>query len=66
MSSHSVEVTFTPLCCSCGKELECGMAQSDPSRAQGIFERDNPTERKDRRVFVTPCKDCFTFTGGKS
>lgn len=25
-----------------------------------VFERDNPFERKDRRVFVTPCSDCFT------
>jgi len=66
MPAYCVEVTFTPLCGSCGKELQCLLTQSDNTRVHGPFERDNPTERKDRRVFIEACTDCYTFSRGKS
>lgn len=66
MSKHAIEVSFTPLCSSCGEELACLMSQSDNRLITGIFERDNPSERKDQRVFVEACKNCYQFIGGKS
>lgn len=63
-TTYSIEVSITPLCGSCGKELVVGVTQS---RVTGHpFDRDNPYERKDRRVFVEACPDCYTFSGGKS
>jgi hypothetical protein len=61
--TYSIEVTITPLCSSCGKELEVGITQSRPTGHP--FDRDNPYERTHRRVFITACRDCYTFTGGK-
>ena len=62
-TSYSVEVTVTPLCSSCGGELEVGCTQSQSTG--NPLERDNPYERTHRRVFVMACPDCYTFTGGK-
>lgn len=56
-SKYTIEVSITPLCSSCGKDLEIGMTQALPSHHP--LERDNPYERTDRRVFVLACPDCF-------
>lgn len=55
----SYEITFsiTALCPCCGQELHSYLTESKPRN--GPFDRDNPYERKDRRVFITPCADCF-------
>lgn len=61
MGAYKLEVSFTPLCSACGKELEVGMTESKATNHP--LERDNPYERKDRRVFVYACEDCFIFKG---
>lgn len=60
---YSIEVKLTPLCSSCGKELEVGVTQSRPSE---VLDRDNPYERTHRFVFIGACPDCYTFTGGRA
>lgn len=57
MSKYTIEVSFTPLCGSCGGELEPSLTASLPSDSP--FDRDNPYERKDRRVYVNACEKCF-------
>jgi hypothetical protein len=59
MSAYEITVSFTPLCPSCGKECEASITESRPSSHP--FDRDNPYERCSRRVFVTPCADCWEF-----
>lgn len=59
--AHAITVGFTPLCTSCGGELETGITQADPKRQHGIFDRDNPTERTEQRVFVGACPNCFIY-----
>lgn len=58
---YVVEVSVTLLCSSCGGELSNVLTQSkvtgDP------FNHDNPYERKDRRVLVSPCEKCFVYRG---
>lgn len=63
MSAYKIEVSFTPLCPSCGKECHPGSFMTESKPPHGIFDRDNPYERTDRRVFVAPCTDCFVFRG---
>jgi hypothetical protein len=58
MSAYKIDVSITLLCSSCGKELPEPTTQSKVTGSP--IDRDNPFERKDRRVFVTPCSDCFT------
>jgi len=58
-ASYVIEVSITPLCTSCGKELQIGMAESRPTGH--TFERDCPEERTHQRVFVYACADCFVF-----
>lgn len=54
---YEIEVSVTLLCSSCGGELSNLLTESrfthDP------FNLDNPYERKDRRVLVSPCEKCF-------
>jgi hypothetical protein len=61
MSAYKIEVSITPLCSSCGEELCVGLTES--KTIHHPFERDNPYERKDRRVFITPCEKCFVYRG---
>lgn len=58
---YEVTVSFTALCPCCGKDLPSSsyLTQSRPS--DGPFDRDMPHQRKDRRVFITPCADCFEW-----
>lgn len=57
MSAYTIEVSVTLLCSCCGKELPQPTTESKPTGHP--LEWDNPFERKDRRVFVTVCGDCF-------
>ncbi|MDZ5787752.1 hypothetical protein U4I37_16035 [Stenotrophomonas maltophilia] len=59
MSAYEIKVSITPLCPSCGKESHSGGFVAESRAPQGVFDRDSPTERKDQRVFITPCNDCF-------
>jgi len=58
---HTIEVSFTPLCTACGKELQTGGTEYRATNHP--FERDNAWERKDQRVFVYACTDCFVWKG---
>jgi hypothetical protein len=57
MSKYKIEVSITPLCPSCGDEMQVSVTQSKPSDYP--LNRDNPYERTDRRVYVIPCEKCF-------
>lgn len=59
MSKYSFEVSFTPLCTSCGKELKVGFTFCNDSSFREF-------DMKDRRVFVYACEDCFEFKGNKN
>lgn len=59
MSAYEIKVSITPLCPCCGKESQSSGFVTESRAPQGVFERDNPNERTDRRVFVQPCTDCF-------
>ena len=53
---HTIEVSFTPICAHCGKEMKTHGIQSDPGfKPRGPFDRDDMYKRKDQRVFVIPC-----------
>lgn len=57
MTKYEITCSVTPLCTSCGEELDASMAES---RNTGHpINRDNPFERVDRRVFVSVCGKCF-------
>jgi hypothetical protein len=57
----SYEITFsiTAVCPCCGKELPPSAYLTVSKPSESPLNRDNPYERKDRRVFITPCADCF-------
>lgn len=59
MSGYEVTVSITALCVCCGKELPSSSYLTESRQSEGVFDRDNPHERKDRRVFITPCATCF-------
>lgn len=56
---YEIKCSITALCPCCGKELPTNsyMTWSRPTR--NPFDHDKPYERADRRVFITPCMDCF-------
>jgi len=63
MSGYEISFSITAVCPCCGKELPSS-SYLTVSRGGGYpFDRDNPYERKDRRVFITPCADCFAPKG---
>ena len=62
-SKYTVDVSFTPICTACGAELDCVLTESKVLPGGDPFERDNPYERKDRRVLVRACEKCFVFRG---
>lgn len=64
MSAYEITVTFTALCPNCGAECKSYLTESRPTGHP--FDRDYPEERCARRVFVTPCEDCFEFKTEKS
>ena len=59
MSGYSIAFTITALCPCCGKELPENHYMTEYRSRPYPLDRDNPLERKDRRVFITPCADCF-------
>jgi hypothetical protein len=59
MSGYEVTFSITALCPCCGKELPQGAYLTESKPTGHPLDRDNPYERKDRRVFITPCSDCF-------
>lgn len=64
MSGHyEITVSITALCVCCGKELPESAYLTESRASEGVFDRDNPHERKDRRVFIAPCADCFVPRG---
>lgn len=60
-SKYEMTVSFTPVCSSCGGELEVLLTMS--RHDDSPFNRDNPYERKDRRVMIQACDKCFVFRG---
>ena len=56
MSGYDIKFSIIAVCPSCGKDLP---SNSYTTSSRGRY--DNPYERKDRRVFITPCSDCFEF-----
>lgn len=59
MSGYDINFSITVLCPSCGEALPSHSYLTE-SKTTGVpFDRDNPYERKDRRVFITPCAKCF-------
>lgn len=63
MSKYEWTVSFTPLCTSCGGELQIGCTESRPDLRNDIFDRGNEYDLKDRRVFVFACSKCFAHRG---
>lgn len=59
MSGYDVTVSITVLCPCCGTELPSNAYMTQARVGGSVFERDNPFERKDRRLFITPCGTCF-------
>lgn len=56
-AKYEITVSVTPLCTCCGAEMQVCMTGA---RATGYpFDRDNPLERTDRRVFISVCEKCF-------
>lgn len=57
----SYEITFSiaALCPCCGKDLPSHSYLTESKVTGHPLERDNPYARKDRRVFITPCEECF-------
>jgi hypothetical protein len=57
--SYDISFSITALCPCCGNALPSSHYLTESKTTGHPFERDNPYERKDRRVFITPCVDCF-------
>lgn len=61
MVAHTIQLSITPICTACGKELRIGGLESkitgDP------FERDSPSSRTDQRLYVYACQECFVYKG---
>lgn len=57
--SYEINCSITALCPCCGKELCQSSYLTESKASTHPFDRDNPFERKDRRVFITPCPACF-------
>ena len=59
MPGYEITFSITAVCSRCGKDLPDSSYLTVSKPASGPLDRDNPYERKDRRVFITPCADCF-------
>src|ERR1044072_9124256 len=60
MRGDDITFSITALCPSCGEALPKHSYLTESKKTDVPFDRDNPYERKDRRVFITPCMQCFT------
>lgn len=59
MSGYEITFSVTALCPCCGEELPSNSYLTDSLPTASPLDRDNPYARKDRRVFITPCPNCF-------
>jgi hypothetical protein len=57
--SYVIDFSITALCPCCGKALPSSAYMTESKPTIHPLERDNPFERKDRRVFIVPCEDCY-------
>jgi hypothetical protein len=57
--AYEISISITAVCPCCGEDLPSNsyLTYSRPSTSP--LDRDNPFERKDRRVFITPCSKCY-------
>lgn len=62
MSGYEVTVTITAVCPRCGNDLPNSSYLTESRTTGHPFDRDNPYERTHRRVFITPCSECFEPT----
>lgn len=63
MAGYEITLSITAVCPCCGKDLPTGSYMTASRTTGHPLERDDPFERKDRRVFITPCTDCFVWRG---
>lgn len=59
MRGYEISFTLTAVCPCCGKDLPPNSYLTVSWPSVSPLDRDNPYERKDRRVIITPCPDCF-------
>ncbi len=59
MSGYEIKVSVTAVCPCCGEELPSSAYTTIARPSEGVFDRDNPWERTDRRVSITTCATCF-------
>jgi hypothetical protein len=56
---YEISFSITAVCPSCGNDLPSSSYLTVSKPSNHPLDRDNHYERKDRRVFITPCADCF-------
>ena len=61
MSGYEITFSITAVCSCCGNDLPSSSYLTVSKPSGHPLDRDNPYERKDRRVFITPCGDCFEW-----
>lgn len=63
MSGYEIKVSVTAHCPCCGEAIPSShyLTMDRPRTSSDPLERDNPYERCERHVFVSPCATCFTF-----
>ena len=59
MSGYQITVSIQAVCPCCGKVLPDSSYLTESRPTGDPLSRDNPYERCARRVFITPCADCF-------
>lgn len=59
MSGYEITFSITAVCPCCGDDLPSSAYLTVSKVSEGPFDRDNPYERKDRRVFISPCTKCY-------
>lgn len=59
MLGYEITFSITAVCPCCGNDLPPNSYMTVGKPTNHLIDRDNPFERKDRRVFITPCQDCF-------
>jgi hypothetical protein len=59
MAGYEITLSITAVCPCCGNDLPSSSYLTVSRPSSSFMDRDNPYERKDRRVFIAPCADCF-------
>ena len=57
--SYEITCSITAVCPCCGKDLPSHSYLTVSKPTGSPLYRDNPYERTARRVFITPCADCY-------